>query len=435
MRTRRLFILVVSILFLTVSACGPFTTGVVTVTPLPPTERPPAATLPTEVPSPTETASPEFEPISPEPTVLPPASEPQPPAPAHFRAGDAIQLDEIHMMSPTEGWGLSGPYVLITADGGLTWREVTPPDAALAGPQPKAYGAFLDRQTAWVVFATEDRISPLASVWHTADGGRTWMPSWPLQHEAYGDSVWAEFAALDVENVWLMVRGVYVGAGTHFAAQFFHTADGGLTWTPLPGDVGVDYTGLVFADASTGWLTWQTTGAYYNWPPEYAVTSDGGLNWESRELPPPPDAPGLFDQYPYCEPFQPRLFSSRSIRILMGCFDYHYPPQEFTSYLYTSEDSGTTWTTYRLPDKVSASQAMLIFFDTEEALLLGRDSYRSTDGGRTWTHVKTVSWDGQYSFVDPQHGWAVARANQEVALVKTINGGGTWTTINPTITK
>jgi photosystem II stability/assembly factor-like uncharacterized protein len=80
-------------------------------------------------------------------------------------------------------------------------------------------------------------------------------------------------------------------------------------------------------------------------------------------------------------------------------------------------------------------QVWLVFFDAEEALLLGRDSYRSTDGGRTWSHVKTVNWDGQFSFVDPQRGWAVARANDEVALVKTVNGGGTWTEIKPTITR
>jgi photosystem II stability/assembly factor-like uncharacterized protein len=61
--------------------------------------------------------------------------------------------------------------------------------------------------------------------------------------------------------------------------------------------------------------------------------------------------------------------------------------------------------------------------------------YRSADGGRTWSHVKVVNWDGQFSFVDPQNGWAVARENNDVALVKTSDGGGTWVQIMPTITK
>ena len=339
------------------------------------------------------------------------------------------------MMSSTEGWGLSGPDVLVTTDGGQTWREATPPETHPAGTPGKAYGAFLDKQTAWIVFSQSDQILPEASVWHTTDGGRTWTPSAPLFHQVYGQSVWTEFATLDAENAWLMVRGVFAGAGTHHTHELFRTTDGGLTWTSLDGEVSDDYTGMVFVDASSGWRTWQTIGAYAAAPPDYGVTTDGGANWDSRGLPPPPAAPGLFDEYPYCETYQPILFTTQSIRLLAGCFDAHYPPREFTSYLYTSEDGGTSWNTYLLPEKVLASQDRLIYFDADNALLLGRDMYRSADGGRTWSHVKVVNWDGQFSFVDPQNGWAVARENNDVALVKTSDGGGTWVQIMPTITK
>jgi len=339
------------------------------------------------------------------------------------------------MMSSTEGWGISEPYVLVTTDGGQTWREATPPETLPSGAPDKAYGAFLDKQTAWIVFSQGDQILPEAQVWHTTDGGRTWTPSAPLLHQVSAESVWAEFATLDAENAWLMVRGVYLGAGTHYTHELFHTTDGGLTWTSLDGEISDDYTGMVFVNANTGWRTWQTTGAYASAPPDYGVTTDGGVNWDSRELPPPTDAPGLFDQYAYCETYQPTLLSSQSVRLLMGCFDAHYPPEAFTSYLYTSEDGGTTWNTYLLPAKVLASQDRLIFFDATNALLLGRDMYRSTDGGHTWSHVKLVSWDGQFSFVGPHKGWAVARANNDVALVKTTDGGNTWVEITPTITE
>ena len=109
---------------------------------------------------------------------------------------------------------------------------------------------------------------------------------------------------------WMMIRGVYVGAGTHYVAQLFQTVDG-ITWIPIPdGDVGVDYTGMVFADEDNGWLTWQTTGAYAAAPPEVAVTSDGGYNWDVMDLPPPEDNPDLFEKYEYCEPYQPNLLSA-----------------------------------------------------------------------------------------------------------------------------
>jgi photosystem II stability/assembly factor-like uncharacterized protein len=337
------------------------------------------------------------------------------------------------MLSRTEGWGLSGPYVLTTVDGGQTWREATPPQNFPLGTKAQAYGAFLNTQTAWIVFATDGVIPPEATVWHTTDSGRNWTPGMPLNHQAIGDNVWAEFAVLDPQNVWMMVRGVYVGAGTHYNHELFHTTDGGLTWTSLDGQTSNDYTGMLFADANFGLRTLQTTGAYAAAPPAYDVTTDGGVIWESRELPPPPDAPDLFNQYPYCETYQPVLLTAQSIRMLVGCFDYGSPPKQFTGYLYSSPDGGVTWQTIRLPAKAHAEQDQLIYYGSNNALLLGRDMYISTSDGQTWSFAKTVNWDGQFSFSDPQYGWAVARSNGAVALVQTIDWAATWKIIKPVI--
>jgi len=421
----------IAILVLAAVACSPLKRLLATPSLLPPTKLPTTAAVsptPKKIILPTETVpAATLEPL-PAPTLVSFKA-----APAHLHPGDPIQLDQITMTSLTEGWGLSGPDVLVTADGGQTWREVTPPESLPSGSPDKAYGAFLDKQTAWVVFFQGNQIAPEAPVWHTTDGGSTWTRSAPLMHQAYGDTVWAEFATLDAKNIWLMVRGVYVGAGTHFSHDLFRSTDGGLTWNSLDGEISDDYTGLAFADASNGWRTYQTTGAYASAPPGYAVTTDGGANWEDRQLPPPPETPGLFDQYPYCETYQPVLLPARSVWMLMGCFDYYSPPHEFTSYLYTSQDGGATWQTVRLPDKVLASQDTLLYFDSSHALLLGHDSYLSTDDGHTWKYLSSVTWDGQYSFVDPQHGWAVGQLNDEGGLVKTTDGGATWILIHPTI--
>lgn len=430
--------LTLSFLFLVISACNLLVSTTPIVSPtaeqssvfatpslLPPTNPPSTATV-----SPTPTAT-----VIPTDTVLAPTPESIPAAPAHFRPGDLIQLTQISMTSLTEGWGLSGPYVLVTTDGGKTWREVMPPDPFPSGAPDKAYGAFLDNSTAWVVFSRSDHILQNASVWHTMDAGATWTPGKPLFLQVMGDSDWVEFAILDAQNVWMLVRGVYAGAGTHFNHELLHTADGGLTWTSLDGEISDDYTGMVFADKENGLRTLQTTGAYENWAPSYDVTTDGGATWENRELPPPPDAPDLVNLYPYCETYQPELLSAQSIRLLVGCFDYYIPPKQFTSYLYSSQDGGTTWTTLQLPAKVVASQDRLFTFDGDHALLLGRDIYQSADGGQTWSFVQTVNWDAQFSFVDPQHGWALGGAEGKVALVNTINGGRTWALIKPVIAR
>jgi photosystem II stability/assembly factor-like uncharacterized protein len=246
---------------------------------------------------------------------------------------------------------------------------------------------------------------------------------------------WAEFAELDAKNVWVMARAVYLGAGTHFNHELFHTADGGQSWTSLDGEISDNYTGMVFADPEFGLRTLQTLGAYGPGAPAYDVTTDGGATWENRELPPPPGVPDLFNQYPYCETYQPVLLSAQSVHMLVGCFDDNTPPQQFTSYLYSSQDGCTTWTTVHLPNKVQASLDRLFYFDATHALLLGRDMYKSADGGQTWAYVQTVNWDAQLSFVDPLHGWATGGAAGQKALVNTIDGGKKWALIKPTITK
>ncbi len=418
-------------IFLSASlACGIFSTAVpeptpiaVLATPLPTDESPTPQGLVDE--SATE---------PPAVTVPAPVASPQP-AVAHHHPGDPISLDQIRMLDASHGWAISGGDVLFTADGAQTWREATPPEELRAGSKVQAYGAFLDINHAWIIFSVDQQIAPEAVVWHTSDSGHNWTASAPLLHEAFGEFMWAEFFALDEAHIWLIVRGVYVGAGTHHSGQLLRSIDSGLTWSPLAGDYNYDYTGLVFADADHGLVTWETVGAYAPSPPQYAVTSDGGDHWQVRELPAPPASPDLFNTFDYCEPFQPQMLSSRSIYVLMGCFDSYDPPHAFTSYLYSSEDGGSTWTSTPLPEKVLANQDTLFFFDKDHSLLLGRDIYHSANGGLSWEYAKSVTWDGQFTFVDPQMGWAIAHANDQLALVKTSNGGASWIEIKPVIAR
>jgi photosystem II stability/assembly factor-like uncharacterized protein len=369
------------------------------------------------------------------PPTAPVPNTPQPAAPPGYRQGQEVDLSLIEMVGLMDGWGLSGPSVLRTRDGGQTWREVTPPDPLVSSGASLAFGAFLDQDYAWVVFGENNRIPSETVIWNTTDGGATWSASATILQESIGEQQWAEFFAADANHAWVAFRGVYLGAGTHYTAQFFRTTNGGATWDPLEADVGVDYTGFVFAGPENGWLTWQTTGAYAAGPPELAMTQDGGLTWEVDALPPPDDARTLFDDYEYSEPYQPNLLSARVARVLVSSFQYDFHPEAFTSYLYATENGGEDWETHELPPAVLATESTLIFFDAENGLLLGREIYRTDDAGETWQHVKTVSWDGQFSFVDPLHGWAVARSGEALALVKTSNGGSTWVELDPRATR
>jgi photosystem II stability/assembly factor-like uncharacterized protein len=369
------------------------------------------------------------------------ANTPQPAAVPRYREGERVILTRIEMMSRTRGWAIAGGSVLRTTDGGDTWREVTPPDPSLSS-MSEAFGGFLDSERAWVVLGR--RLDEYSSVipqptglWHTTDGGNTWSSSLPVLHEAVGDAMWAEFWALDSEHAWVALRGVYVGAGTHYSAHFFRTTNSGATWEPLPDDVGVDYTGMAFADQDVGWLTWQSTGAYAAAPPGYAVTHDGGFSWDLRTLPAPGDRSTLFEEFEYSEPFELNVLSSESIRLLVATWFglASGDSDAFTGYLYASEDGGETWNARDLPPDVLASDYQLIFFDGSQGLLLGRKMYRTEDAGLTWSPVKTVAWDGQFSFVDPLQGWAIARSGTAIAFVRTLDGGFSWFEVEPRIAR
>lgn len=341
------------------------------------------------------------------------------------------------MVDVDQGWGIGGAkpdsadHILRTTDGGQTWQDVTPPEPRPEEGQEKtAIGAFLDAETGWVLYAYRQfHIIPSAIVWSTQDGGDTWIPSAPLAigqlFEFFNPS---NLTFIDRQHGWVMV---HAGAGMmHDYMSLYRTVDGGRTWNQVV-EAGGDQiqvcpkTGMAFADSDHGWITRDCggvmDGAFVD------VTVDGGRNWNSVPLPVPSSEPHLFDPgAAACGVSSPWLFSPEQGALAVRCVtgpstaDVH-------PYLYWTSDSGTTWKANRYPG------GDLRFFDQQTALGLSRTISLSRDGGSTWTRVKTVNWDGQFSFVDTDSGWAVARDQGQVALVKTVDGGRTWQEINPAI--
>jgi photosystem II stability/assembly factor-like uncharacterized protein len=75
----------------------------------------------------------------------------------------------------------------------------------------------------------------------------------------------------------------------------------------------------------------------------------------------------------------------------------------------------------------------LFFTDALTGLALGRWIYLTQDGGKTWSTVKQVNWDGQFNFLTFNTGWAVARNAGQIALVNTVDGGRSWQEIKPVV--
>lgn len=373
----------------------------------------------------------------------PPTSTAQPPSGApivHFPAGQSIKITFIKMLDASAGWGIGGlngnsDHVLRTSDGGLTWKDLTPPEPAPDDPQAhkKALGFFMDAQKAWVAFSAPDMTPPSqAYIWYTTDGGTSWDYSGLTEPALHIESyVPSDLSFVDAQHGWMMA---HVGAGmNHDYYALLATTDGGVTWKTLispqgdnSGTQGGSKSGLVFTTPLDGWMTVDYHGVVAI--PYFFKTNDGGTTWESIDLPAPPALPNLFDQNQgYCDMTPPTFFSVTSADLVLNCTQYMNNASTKESFLYETSDAGASWKVYAYPG------GPLQFINTQTAFALGRDIQRSEDAGHTWAVVKTVNWDGQFSFVDSSTAWAVATDNGQIALVKTTDGGAAWLEIKPKI--
>lgn len=416
-----------------------------------------ATDTPTAEPKPS-TATPTLAPATPEPTPTP-TLIPLPPGldihgdliiptvpvvidPAaaipHLSAGKDVLITNIDMQTETTGWALGGErdpgdHVLRTTDGGVTWMDVTPLEPAPTGGDPtKTVTAFfMDADSAWVTYSFEFyKIPDFPLIWYTHDGGVTWQHSAYLETRGFMEFYFPEFLQFsDAQNGWLLVA---VGAGmSHSYSLLFRTIDGGATWDRIIDPMtSADLhncckTGMLFADSLTGLVT-SDQGPYT--APFVTWTRDGGLTWQQQQLPNPASNPNLFDNA-FCKSHSPHFFESQAVLVGVECKQFDDDGNStIVNYVYTTFDDGDTWMTSPADGK-----GALFFFDEYTGFILGREIYFTEDGGLTWEFVKTVNWNGQFSFVTRDVGWAVARNGDEIAFLTTSDGGETWQEIMPVI--
>jgi len=420
-----------SLIILALAACSIAVTPV-SVTSMPsaippkPTAPPPATPIP-----PTET-----------PTALPPTSTATTlPGNAiqHFPTGQEFTVTSIHMVDANTGWAIGGltnlgDHVLYTTDGGSTWKDITPPESvAVSGEQKTATGFFQNAQTAWVIYAPYGYIRPSHPVvWRTHDGGTTWQASQPLDLSGLPET----FVPSDIQFVgqagWMLV---HVGVGmNHDYVALYHSTDSGLTWTRTldPNhDGGIQpcsKTGMLFTDATHGWLTGDCEGVAMG--VLLFKSNDAGATWQEVSLPEPPGTQGLYtDMYVACGSYDLFFFSNDLGHLSVRCFNFKGTPITNNYYVYTTRDGGATWTVSTYPG------IGLYFFSADTGWAISQKIQLTTDGGLTWKPIADVSWNPQFDFISEQIGWGVAWSKGQVALVKTDNGGAHWTMLVPTVGK
>jgi photosystem II stability/assembly factor-like uncharacterized protein len=261
-------------------------------------------------------------------------------------------------------------------------------------PQAAA-GSFLDSRTARVLFyvprSQGREVQPL-DVWSTEDGGATWSQSHAADMDFVGlASLVPLVRFVDPKHGWILVR--YGGVGMHkHPVALMATVDGGETW-----DMKMDYwssdlhsctkTGMAFGDSSVGFATIANcpiAGAELDW------TYDGGSTWEAHMPWSPADQPDLL-RNSACDAHSPQFVSASRAFAAADCRTGEQ--LELVTLLFSSSDSGSTWESRPYPG------GSLLFIDPNTGWALSRDIFRTTDAGHHWEWVKTVNWDGQFSFV------------------------------------
>lgn len=370
-------------------------------------------------------------------TTTPEAQEtPQPPTQPtnevnilHLVVGQAITIKDITMLDAEVGWAIGGTsgvedHILFTTDGGRMWSDRTPPEPAapIIGNPKTASAFFFDENSAWV------RYLDSSSVWRTTDGGLNWDMGPSLEADIHIpiEIVPHSLQFVDESTGWVMI---YLESGmSHDWISLFQTQDGGQTWEELinPSDTadlsGCCKTGMHFFDESLGIVSFGT-GPYTT--PHYALTTDGGRSWDFIPLDISQIDPNEAD-YSNCEAHSPQIFDPNTIVLGMSCTTHSEPPK-LGKYFYSSDDGAQTWTVNTYPG------GDLHFWDRETGWALGREIYKTTDGGTTWQWMANVNWDGRFNFTDGNIGWAIATSAEGIALVQTQDGGKSWSLIEPEI--
>jgi photosystem II stability/assembly factor-like uncharacterized protein len=397
--------------------------------------------------------------------------------------GSAYTGTPFKMVTPLRGWAVGPPgkdrnqahdAVLVTADGGAHWRNVTPP--GFSGWTDRTM-YFLDVTHAWVAVTQHVVAHPAATpatitVFRTADGGQSWQ-SGTFQ---VADGSPSQLDFIDAQHGWMVLQ---VDNGS----AIYRSSDGGIHWeqasvnhytapnATAPGALPMihpfgpkaasqpaceldPFAAIAFRDPSTGWAAGRCSGPA---PSVYLyVTHDAGSTWQPQTLPSLDDMPSCPCSVSATDP----VFTSSTDATFVVSVDTEQSscqsqnggtacsiqPIPGPAKVYATHDGGNTWTSYVLPG-VAAFGGDPTFIDARtgwygSSILKAAPSfagetifdklYVTHDGGASWSPVAdaTAFPGGAMQFISPTTGWVLTLPSLRI----TTDGGRSWQPISPVVT-
>ena len=300
----------------------------------------------------------------------------------------------------------------------------TAPPTASPTLIPLPNTAQIDAPSGSVVWVIVGEQTATARLFRSTDRGDSW------QERPAPPKLPVVVSFIDDHEGWALVpQGGGVpppagGACTAPSVALQHTGDAGATWqdlTPTGLNAGPCKGSLRFADAQRGFI-----GAYDpNGSPLVYRTTDGGRNWSaSQRL---PDPPGFTTRSGGGTTLGISRVATFGTTVLVTAFPTN--PATGTLYTYRSTDGGASWTYASTAPNQYQDLAFVTAARWVQISSPG-DSKETTDGGATWhpfatTYSQAAPIAPSVVFGDAQVGYATVRG----AIQRTIDGGAQWTQI------
>lgn len=324
-------------------------------------------------------------------------------------------LTSVRMNTASSGWAilqlLHGTAVAHTSDGGATWRTLT---------VTRGTAIQVDSPTPDTAFVLENTCGKGScsgtSVLATFDTGHTWQTLFQSTRFTGGS---ISFPSPSIG----FIAGDLAGSGAANGA-LYSTTTAGLTWVVRASPCvlsGPSAQAVSFLGPAHGVLLCGGAAGSGEQPKTFYTTGDGGRTWSavSSTAGSPPAPSGL----PLSGYVHSMFFQSASTGFIG--LD--------RSGIYMTRDGGAIWQpVFGTPLPTASGQAFSVgFSDPEHGWLLAGDGpplYTTADGGLTWQLVyPPLSPSTSISFFSTELGYAAGWTYDGATVLRTVNGGSTWT--------
>jgi photosystem II stability/assembly factor-like uncharacterized protein len=300
------------------------------------------------------------------------------------QSGVTARLRGVSAVNDHIAWASgSGSTVLRTEDGGLTWKKIVVTSDTVDFRDIDAVG----EQTAYVLSIGNGAAS---RIYKTTNGGG----SWTLQFRNEDGR-----AFLDAMSFWDADHGIVIGDSIDLQFYILTTADGGRSWTRVPGKnlppalvnegaFAASGTNIAVYGKNDAWIGLGSAARA-----RVLRTTDGGKGWQVFDTPlKSGSSSGIFSI----------AFRDPRHGVIVGG-DYQ-KEKEATENLAITSDGGATWT---LTQGLSGFRSVVAYVPGSSMLVAlgpaGGDY--STDDGHTWTPITGPGFD-TFSFAPQEKfGW------------------------------